>query len=89
MDIREIFRIWTQGAKGYTVSDMDRLFHAFQTRRGGGLRSRSASWFIMRPQEQQIDNRKMSINLLLCIIHEENALISNSIVIFSKLCGRT
>ena len=41
MDIHEIFRIWTQEAIGYTVSRLSRLFHALQTRRGGGLRSRS------------------------------------------------
>ena len=33
MDIDEIFRIWTQGAIGCTVSRMNRLFHAFHTRR--------------------------------------------------------
>ena len=43
MDIHEIFRIWPQEALGYTVSRLSRLFHAPQTRRGGGLRSRSAS----------------------------------------------
>ena len=43
MDIHEIFRIWTQEAVGYTVSRLSRLFHALQTRRGGGLRSRNAS----------------------------------------------
>ena len=42
-DIHEIFRIWTQEAIGYTVSRLSRLFHAVQTRRGEGLRSRSAS----------------------------------------------
>ena len=42
MDIHEIFRIWTQEAISYTVSRLSRLFHALQTRRGGGLRSRSA-----------------------------------------------
>ena len=43
MDIHEIFRIWTQEALGYTVSRLSILFHALQTRRGGGLRFRSAS----------------------------------------------
>ena len=43
MDIHEISRIWTQEAIGYTVSRLSRLFHALQTRRGGGLCSRSAS----------------------------------------------
>ena len=43
IDIHEIFRIWKQGAIGYTVSRMNRLFHALQTRRGGGLHARSAS----------------------------------------------
>ena len=43
MDIHEIFRIWTQEAICYTVSRLSRLFHALQTRRGGGLCSRSAS----------------------------------------------
>ena len=47
MDIYEIFSIWTQGAKGYTVSRLSRLFHALQTRCGGGLRSRSASCLCM------------------------------------------
>ena len=45
MDIHEIFRIWTQEAIGCTVSRLSRLFHALQTRRGGGLRSRSASCY--------------------------------------------
>ena len=35
----------TQEAIGFTVSRLSRLFHALQTRRGGGLRSRSASCF--------------------------------------------
>ena len=43
IDIHEIFRIWKQGAIGYTVSWMNRLFHALQTRRGGGLLTRIAS----------------------------------------------
>ena len=43
MDIREIFRICTQEAIGYTASRLSRLFHALTTTRGGGLRSRSAS----------------------------------------------
>ena len=43
MDIHEIFRIWTQGATGYTVSQLNRLFHILKTRRGGGLRSQDAS----------------------------------------------
>ena len=43
MDIREVFRKWTHEAIGYTVSRLSRRFHALQTRRGGGLRSRSAS----------------------------------------------
>ena len=47
MDIHEIFRIWTQEVIGYTVSRLSRLFHVLQTRRGGGLRSRSASCLIM------------------------------------------
>ena len=42
-DIHEIFRIWTQEAIGYTISCLSRLFHALQTRRGGGLPSRSVS----------------------------------------------
>ena len=46
MDIHEIFRIRTQEAIGYTVSHLSRLFHALQTRRGGGLRSRGASCWI-------------------------------------------
>ena len=46
MDIHDIFRIWTQEAIGYTVSQLSRLFHALQTRRGGGLRSWSASCFV-------------------------------------------
>ena len=46
MDIHEIFRIWTQEVIGYTVSPLSRLFHDLQTRRGRGLRSRSASCFI-------------------------------------------
>ena len=45
MDIHEIVRIWTQEAIGCTVSRLSRLFHAFQTRRGWGLRSRSASCY--------------------------------------------
>ena len=45
MDIHEIVRIWTQEAIGYIVSRLSRLFHALQTRRGGGLRSRSAFCF--------------------------------------------
>ena len=47
MDIHEIFRIWTQGATYYTVSRLSRLYHALQTRHGGGLRSRSASCLVM------------------------------------------
>ena len=47
MDIHSIFRIWTQEAIGYTVSRLSRLFHALQTMRGGGLRSRSASCYDM------------------------------------------
>ena len=43
MNIHKIIRIWTQEAIGYTVSRLSRLFHALQTRRVGGLRSRSAS----------------------------------------------
>ena len=43
MDFHEIFRILTQKAIGYTVSRLSRLLPALQTRRGGGLRSRSAS----------------------------------------------
>ena len=43
MDIHEISRIWTQEAIGYTVSRLSRLFHALQSRHGGGLRSQSAS----------------------------------------------
>ena len=45
MDFHEIFRILTQKAIGYTVSRLSRLLHALQTRRGGGLRSRSASCY--------------------------------------------
>ena len=48
MDIHEIFRIWTQEAIGYTVLRLSRLFHALQTRCGGGLRSRSASCSILQ-----------------------------------------
>ena len=43
MDINEIFRLWIQEAISYTVSGLRRLFHALQTRRGGGLHYRSAS----------------------------------------------
>ena len=43
MDIHVIFRIWTQGAIGYTVSRLSRLFHVLQTRHAGGSPSRSAS----------------------------------------------
>ena len=43
MDLYEICRIWTQEAIGCIVSRLSRLFHALQTRRGGGLCSRSAS----------------------------------------------
>ena len=46
MDIHEIFRIWTQKAIGYTVWRLSRLFLALQTRRGGGLHSRSASCYV-------------------------------------------
>ena len=48
MEFHEIFRIWTQEAIGYTVSRLSRLFHALQTRRGGGLCSRSASCYFLR-----------------------------------------
>ena len=48
MDIHEIFRIWIQEAKGYTASRLSRLFHARQTRRGGGFRSQSASCYIFK-----------------------------------------
>ena len=48
MDIHEIFRIWIQEAKGYTASRLSRLFHARQTRRGGGFRSRSASCYTFK-----------------------------------------
>ena len=41
MDIHDIFRIWTREAIGYTVSRLSRLFHDLQTRRSGGLCSRS------------------------------------------------
>ena len=44
--IHEIVRIWAQEAICYTVSRLSRLFHALQTRLGGGLRSRSASSYI-------------------------------------------
>ena len=47
MDIHEIFRIWTQEAIGFTVLRLIRLFHSLQTRRGGGLRSRSASCYML------------------------------------------
>ena len=47
MDIHEIFRIWTQEPTGYIVSRVSRLFHALQTRRGGCLRSPSASCFLL------------------------------------------
>ena len=47
MDIHEILRIWTQEEIGYTVSRLSRLFHALQTRRGGGLHSRIASCWQM------------------------------------------
>ena len=47
MDIYEILGIWKLGAIGWTVSCLNRLFHAPQTRRGGGLRSQSASRYSM------------------------------------------
>ena len=51
MDIHEIFRIWTQEAIGYTVSRLNRLFHALQTRHGRGLRSQNASCLICEQRE--------------------------------------
>ena len=45
VDIHEFLRTWTQEALGYTGSCLGRLFYALQTRRDGGLRSRSASCF--------------------------------------------
>ena len=44
--IHEILRIWTHGAIGWTVSHLSRLFHAPQTRHGGGLRFQSASCLV-------------------------------------------
>ena len=55
MGIHEIFRIWTDGAIGSTVSCLTRLFHAPQTRRGRGLRSCSASYFVMNLYENSGD----------------------------------
>ena len=69
MDIHEIFRIWTQEAIGYTVSRLRRLFHALHTRRGRGLRSRSASCCQLDPCGQI--SVKFNQNTELCI--HENA----------------
>ena len=45
----DILAILPQGAIGQTVSRLTRLFHAPQTRRGGGLRSCNASvWVLCR-----------------------------------------
>ena len=61
MDIHDIFRIWTQEAIDYTVSRMSRLFHALQTRRGGGLRSRSAScYFYVDLHEYTLGKKRLS-----------------------------
>ena len=46
VDIHDIFRIWTQEGIGYTVSRLTRVFRVPKTRRGRGLRCRSASCFI-------------------------------------------
>ena len=43
MDIHEIFRIWAQGATGYTVLRLNKLFHTLKIMHGGGLRSCGAS----------------------------------------------
>ena len=49
IDIHKIERIWTRGAIGWTVSRLNILFHAPQTRRLGGLHSQSAScWSYIR-----------------------------------------
>ena len=42
MAIHNVFRTWTHGATGYTVSCLNRLFYTLKTRRGGGLHSQSA-----------------------------------------------
>ena len=57
MDIHEILRILTQEAIGYTVSRLSRLFHALQTRRGGGLRSRNASCYVLCLQENLLSTK--------------------------------
>ena len=41
--IHYVLRIWTNGAISYTVSRLNRLFHAPETRHSGSLRSTSAS----------------------------------------------
>ena len=45
-----IFRVWTQGAIGYTASRLNRLFHALQSSHSGGLRSWSASCLVNMSQ---------------------------------------
>ena len=44
MDIHVIIRIWTQGAIGWTVSRLNKLFRTPQTMRGRGMHSQSASF---------------------------------------------
>ena len=65
MDIHDIFRIWTQEAIRYIVSRWSRLFHALQTRRGGGLRSRNVSCWYMKftPKDDKTVPNTQSISI--------------------------
>ena len=71
--ITEIIRIWTQVAIDYTVSRLKILLHAPQTRRGGSMRSRSASCFVCH---LTITNIECDLHTVYCIccLYQSHAL---------------